>query len=222
MGDQTIAGGSVPADGIVRIYGDYSGDATLAYLQVQSGGQTCANNPPNTDFITVELANGGLSTSQGSFVELAVLGYEKIQLSTAAALGEGDRSYTVVIGEACAPPEHPFTAILSWDAGPGHTADLDINVWNNAGELVFVGNKQAMWGQLALEGKGPGPEIFVADDISQGPFTVKVEFFSGMPRDLEAKLRILRTVGGQATDESFTFVVSHPKDIAEIGVFTAE
>jgi hypothetical protein len=221
--NQIVAPDMLPADGIVRIAGDYDGTATLAYLQVQSGGQACPNLPPHTDAIPVEIVDGQLASSQGPFVELALTGgQQKIQLGTSEALGDGERSWVVELGEPCAPPAKPFTAILSWEAGPGQPADLDISVWNAAGELVFVGNKQAAWGKLALEGKGPGPEVFEADDMTQGPFTIKVEFFSGKPRDLEAKLRILRTVAGQATDESFTFVVSHPKDIAEIGVFTAE
>ena len=222
-GNQIVAPDMLPADGLVRIEGDYDGSATIAYLQVQTGGQACPNVPPHTDFIPVEIVDGKLASSVGPFVSLALTGgQQKIQLTTSAALGEGDRSWVVELGEPCAAPAHPFIATLSWEAGPGQPADLDISVWSGSGELVFVGNKQAAWGQLALEGKGPGPEVFQADDATQGPFTIKVEFFSGKPRDLEAKLRILRTVGGQAIDESFTFVVSHPKDIAEIGVFAAE
>jgi hypothetical protein len=87
---------------------------------------------------------------------------------------------------------------------------------------VFVGKKDAAWGRLAHECKGPGPEVFESDDASQGPFTIKVQFFSGKPRDIEGKLRVLRTLDGQARDESFTFVVHRPKDVAEIGVFAAQ
>lgn len=190
---------------------------------MQSGGQACPNLPPKTDFIAVELVDGHLAISQVAFLDLALTGgYQKLQLTTSQVLGEGERSFAVEIGEPCAPPAHAFIATLTWDAGPGQPADLDLNVWNAAGELVFVGNKQAAWGQLALEGKGPGPEVFVSDDVTQAPFLIKVQFFSGKPRDIEAKLRIQRTASGQVVDESFTALVQRPKDVAEVGVFSAE
>jgi hypothetical protein len=218
-----IAAEDVPADGLVRIQGSYDGSATRAYVQLQSGGTSCPNLPPHTDFIAVDLVDGHLASERGEYVELVLHGgYEKLQLSTSDALGEGERSFVVEVGEPCAPPEHAFVAILSWDAGPGQPADLDLVVWNGAGELVAVGQKDAAWGRLALEGKGPGPEVFEANDASQGPFTVKVQFFSGRPREIQGKLRVLRMLEGQLRDESFTFTVSRPKDVAVIGVFAAE
>jgi hypothetical protein len=220
--NQAIATTDVPSDGVLHVTAEYDGDASVGYLQVQSGGQSCPNLPPRTDYFPVSIVDGVVSSEEGPFVRLAALGgYQKIQLTTDAVLGEGDGSFVVEVGEPCAPPEFPFVATLSWDAGPGEPADLDLSVWNADGELVFVGNKQAAWGQLALDAKGPGPEVFVAEDADQGPFTVKVEFFSGKPRELEAKLRVQRTDGGQLIDDTFTFVVEHPKDVAEIGVFTA-
>jgi hypothetical protein len=221
-GNTLVAASDIPSDGIVHLTAAYDGEATTAYVQVQSGGQNCSSLPPSTDFIPVELVDGAIASQDGPFVALALTGgYQKIQLTTSDVLGEGESSFVVEIGEPCAPPEHPFMATLTWDAGPGAPADLDLSVWNGSGELVFVGNKQAAWGQLALDAPGPGPEVFIADDASQGPFTVKVEFFSGKPRDLEAKLRVQRTEGGAFIDDSFTFIVKKPKDIAEIGVFTA-
>lgn len=218
-----IAADAIPDDGVIRIHAKYTGSATTAYIQVQSGGQNCPNLPPHTDFIAVALDAGALASDQGDYIELVLHGgYEKIQLSTSEVLGEGDQSFTVEIGDACAAPQHAFVAILSWDAGPGQPADLDLDVWNANGDLLCVGKKDAAWGRLAHEGKGPGPEVFETDDATQGPFTIKVQFFSGKPRDIEGKLRILRTVNGQARDESFTFVVHRPKDVAEIGVFEAQ
>ncbi|HET6583162.1 MAG TPA: carboxypeptidase-like regulatory domain-containing protein [Nannocystaceae bacterium] len=220
--NQALPAASIPADGIVRLTAELDGDATSAYLQVQSGGQACPNLPPRTDFIPIEIVDGAIAGQDGPFVELALHGgYQKLQVTTSPVLGEGDGSFAIAIGEPCAPPAFPLVATLTWEAGPGQPADLDLSVWNGAGELVFVGDKQAAWGQLALDAKAPGPEVFVAEDASQGPFTVKVEFFSGKPRDLEAKLRVQRIDGGQLIDDTFTFVVTKPKDIAEIGVFTA-
>jgi hypothetical protein len=213
---------SIPEDKRVRVFGDYTGEATTAYVLLQSGASACSDFTPRTDYTAVALVDGQLATDKGQFVELALHGgCQQIQLSTSDVLGEGERSFVVAVGDRCAPPEHPFTAILTWDAGPGQPADLDLNVWNAAGELLFVGSKQSAWGNLE-EGKGPGPEVFRSDDVSQGPFTIKVQFFSGKPRDIEAKVRIIRNVAGAELDDSYVGIVSHPKDVTEIGVFASQ
>ena len=221
--NQVISAMAIPPDGLVRVFGTFAGDAATAFVQVQSGSQRCADMPPRTDYISVDIADGSLVTSAGNYLELALHGgQQKVLLSTSDVASEGDRSFLVEIGDECAPPPHPFVATLTWDAGPGEPADLDLSVWNAAGELVFVGNKQAAWGRLVHEGKGPGPEVFESDDVGQGPFTVKVQFFSGRPRDVEGKLRIIRSVGGELLDDTFVFTVSRPKDVAEIGVFASQ
>jgi hypothetical protein len=222
-GSQKISASLLPADGRVRIAAEYAGSAQTAFVQIQTGGPTCVDAPPRTDFIGVPIASGRLATEQGAFLELALSGgYEKLLLSTSDVLGQGERSFAVEIGEPCAPPRHPFTAILTWDAGPGQPADLDLNVWNAAGDIVFVGKKQAAWGRLAQEGKGPGPETFESDDVASGPYTIKVQFFSGRPRAIRGKVRVLRVVGGKLLDDTFGFEVDHPKDVAEIGVFASQ
>jgi hypothetical protein len=215
------------ADRLVRVQADYDGADTDAFLHVQSGSQLCPELPPTTDSIPIRIEGGAIVSDAGDFLELSLTGgYQKLQLSTSEIAGEptaDGQSFTIEVGDAmaCAPPADPFIATLSWDAGPGEPADLDLSIWNAAGELVFVGSKQAAWGQLALEAKGPGPEVFVATDAAQGPFTVKVTFFSGKPRDIAAKLRIQRSVGGVALDDTFTVNVAKPKDVAEAGVFSA-
>jgi len=220
--DQRIAGKDIPEDGVVRVYGKYSGSAETAYVQVQSGSQKCARLRPRTDFIPVTLEEGVLASSEEDYVELVLHGgCQKIQLSTSNVLGAGERSFIVDIGDRCAPPRHAFVAILTWDGGRRRHADLDLSVWNGQGELVHVGRKQARWGWLRRHGRGPGPEVFVSNDALEGPFTVKVQFFSGRPREVRGKLRILRTVDGEARDETFAFTVRKPKDVVEIGVFPA-
>jgi len=222
--DARIEDAQIPEDGVVRVYGMYSGSATDAFVQVQSGGQKCARLPPRTDFIEATLGDdGALQSSDGDYVELVLHGgCQKIQLSTSEALGEGERSHIVDIGDRCAPPRSAFIAILTWNAGRRRPADLDLNVWNAAGELVFVGRKQTRWGRLRRHGRGPGPEVFIADDASEGPFTVKVQFFSGRPRIVTGKLRVFRTVDGRFRDETFRFTLNRPKDVAEIGVFSTD
>jgi hypothetical protein len=213
---------AVPADGIVRVYGDYGGAAQKAFVQVQSGGASCANSPPRTDFVTVKLAGGQIATDKGGFVELALHGgYQRIQLSTSETLGVGERSFVVELGAPCAPPAHAFTAILTWDAGPEGSVDLDLNVWNSKRKGVCVGHRQEAWGKLR-HSKGPGPEVFESDNVAQGPFTIKVQSFCGPAGAIQGKLRVIRTLRGQLLDESFVFSVSRPGDVAELGVFAAE
>jgi hypothetical protein len=217
-----VTGAALPADGIIRVYGDFSGAAAKAYVQVQSGGASCANSPPRTDFVPVDIADGKLATDKGGFLELALHGgYQRLQLSTSNTLGAGERSFVVQFGEPCAPPAHAFTAILTWDAGHGQPIDLDLNVWNGDGNSLCVGRKQSRWGQLR-ESKCPGPEVFESDDASAGPFTVKVQSFCGKPRTIQGKVRIIRRSGGQLLDTSYAFNIAQPGDVAEIGVFRAE
>ncbi len=220
--NQVVAAAALPADGIVRIYGDYGGTATKVYVQVQSGGRSCANFPPRTDFITVDVVGGQLATDKGGFLELALHGgYQRVQLSTSETLGVGDRSFVIEFGEPCAPPAHAFTAILTWDAGVREPTDLDLSIWNGAGRVLCVGSKQSAWGQLR-DGQSPGPEVFESDDVSEGPFTIKVQFFCGRPRAIAGKVRIIRTLSGQLVDDTYSFTVNGPKDVAEIGVFAGE
>jgi hypothetical protein len=213
---------AVPADGVVRIYGNYVGVATKVYIQVQSGGASCANSPPRTDFVAANIVGGELLTDKGGFVELALHGgQQRIQLSTSETLGVGERSFVAELGAPCAPPAHAFTAILTWDAGLDGSVDLDLNVWNATKKGVCVGHQQEAWGKLR-HSKGPGPEVFESDDVAQGPFTIKVQSFCGPPRPVQGKLRIIRTIQGQLLDESYVFSVARPRDVAEIGVFAAE
>ncbi len=220
--NQVVTSAALPADGIVRIYGNYGGSATKVYVQVQSGGRACANSPPRTDFITVDVVGGQLATDKGGFLELKLHGgYQRVQLSTSDTLGAGERSFVIEFGQPCAPPAHKFTAILTWDAGFGDPVDLDMSIWNSGGNVLCVGSKQRAWGQLR-EGQSPGPEVFESDDVSQGPFTIKVQFFCGRPRPISGKVRVIRTVGGQLVDDTYSFTVNRPKEVAEIGVFVGE
>ena len=63
--NQVVTAAALPADGIVRIYGDYGGSATKVYVQVQSGGRSCANAPPRTDFIAVDVVGRPAVDGQG-------------------------------------------------------------------------------------------------------------------------------------------------------------
>ncbi len=216
-----IAASAIPASGLARVYGSYTGSADKAFVHVQTGGTNCLGLPPRTDYFTVGIVDGKIANG---YLEIYLHGgYQKIALSTSATLGQGDKSFVIEVGEPCKFPTHPFVATMSWDAGPGQPADLDLNVWNAAGDLVYIGRKDAAWGQLAREGRsGPGPEIFYGDDASAGPFTIKVLFFSGKPRAIEGKVRIVRILDNILHDDSFTFTVDRPKDVAEIGVFASQ
>jgi hypothetical protein len=217
-----VSAAALPADGVVRVYGDYGGSATKVFVQVQSGGSSCANFPPRTDYIPVDVVGGQIATDKGAYLELALHGgYQRIQLTTSDSLGVGERSFVIQFGEPCAPPAHAFTAILTWDCGVGDPVDLDLSIWNGAGRALCTGSKQSAWGQLR-DGKSPGPEVFESDDVSQGPFTIKVQFFCGRPRPVAGKVRIIRTLAGQLVDETFAFSLDRPKVVAEVGVFAGE
>ena len=220
--DARIAGKDIPEDGIVRVYAKYGGSAETVYLQLQSGSKRCAKLRPRTDFFEAEIEGGALVSEDGDYVELMLHGgCQKLQLSTSSVLGQGERSFVIDIGDSCAPPRDVFVAILTYDGGRRKRADLDLNVWDKSGELVHVGHRRARWGWLRRHGRG-GPEVFIGQAASDGPFTIKVTFFSGRPRDVNGKVRILRFANGTLRDETFRFTVRKPKDVAEIGVFSVE
>jgi hypothetical protein len=220
--NDSVGAAAIPDDRIVRVYGDYDGSATQVFVQVQSGGSSCANFPPRTDYIPVNVVGGQITSDKGPYLELALHGgYQRIQLTTSDSLGVGERSFVIQFGEPCAPPAHAFTAILTWDCGVGDPVDLDLSIWNGEGRSLCTGRKDSGWGQLR-DGKSPGPEVFWSDDVSQGPFTIKVQFFCGRPRPVAGKVRIIRTLAGQLVDETFAFTLDRPKVAAEIGVFRGE
>ena len=122
-------------------------------------------------------------------------------------------------------PRFPFIALLTWAAGRrvGRSADLDLNVWNASGQLVYVGNPKWPWGRFRHHwGRGPGPEVFASFDAAQGPLTIKVQYFAGKPRPVHGKVRIIRLVGGDVSDRTFAFTVNRPKDVVEIGKFATQ
>lgn len=220
--DARIESKDIPEDGLVRVYAKFGGMAETVYLQLQSGGQRCAKLRPRTDFMEAEIENGVLVSEETDYVELMLHGgCQKLQLSTSKVLGQGERSFLVDIGDRCAPPRDVFVAILTYEGGRRFRADLDLNVWDKSGELVHVGRRRTRWGWMRRHGRG-GPEVFVGHAASDGPFTVKVQFFSGRPRDVNGKVRILRFANGTLRDETFRFTVRRPKDVAEIGVFSVE
>jgi len=92
-------------------------------------------------------------------------------------------------------------------------------VWNGQGELVYIGQKSATGCRLALEGKGPGPEVFIADNLEQGPFTMKVLFFAGRHREVQGKLRVIRTTPEATRDDTYGFTLRMRREVVEIGVF---
>jgi hypothetical protein len=220
--DARIAGKDIPEDGIVRVHAKFGGSAETAYVHLQSGSKRCAKLRPRTDFFEADIEDGALVSEDGDYVELMLHGgCQKLQLSTSNVLGQGERSFVVDIGDSCAPPRDVFVAILTYDGGRRQRADLDLNVWDQSGELVHVGRRRARWGWLRRHGRG-GPEVFIGQAASDGPFTIKVTFFSGRPRDVHGKVRILRFANGTLRDETFRFTVRKPKDVAEIGVFSVE
>ncbi len=212
---------SVAAGSIVRVYGEYEGDAKTAYVMVQTGGQTCENFPPKIDFIEVPIIDGKLSGGKGDFIEVYIYGgFMKIQLTTSQTNGEGDRSMLVTYGDECQPPENPLVVILSWNKEEGKQIDIDLHVWNTDGDQCYYGAKSRDWGNLNLDDRvGPGPEVFTGTDADAGPFTIKTRYFSGSGA-VDCKVRVIKySAEDGISDNSFTFTIATPREIAEVGVF---
>ncbi|HEU4538010.1 MAG TPA: carboxypeptidase-like regulatory domain-containing protein, partial [Polyangiaceae bacterium] len=78
-GEQAIVASAVPENNLVRLYAQYQGSATRGYIMVQSGSADCAEAPPRTDYIAIDLSNNQVATAKGDFVELYLhKGFQKI------------------------------------------------------------------------------------------------------------------------------------------------
>ncbi|RJO67226.1 MAG: hypothetical protein C4523_10065 [Myxococcales bacterium] len=207
---------------VVRVYGEYDGDATVAYVMVQTGSQKCLNFEPKIDYLEVPIADGKLAGGKGDFVEVYLYGgYMKIQLTTSNVNGEGDRSMLVEVGNECELPSAPLTVILSWTVGEGQNADIDLHAWNKDEEQCYYANKNPGWGALDIDDRrGPGPEVFQASDAAAGPFTVKVRYYSGGISPVQCKVRVIKNSASEGfSDTSYTFDLANPRDIFEVGYF---
>ncbi len=210
---------------ILRVYGSYTGDEKDAYVMVQTGSQSCGDFEPKLDVIQVPLVDSSLQGGKGDYVEVYNYGgYMKISLTTNPANGEGDRSFVVEVGEECQKPEQPFTAILTWEVEQEDRIDIDLHVWNAAEEQCYYGSKKKDWGELDLDDrKGPGPEVFTVlpGHEADGPYIIKARYFSGRSDAVNCKVRIIRVLPtGGVEDKSYTFTLTTPKEVYDIGQFT--
>lgn len=224
--NKTVSNQLVQANSIVRVYGEYTGEQTSAFVMVQTGSSACGEGmEPKIDYIEVPIIDGKLNGGKGDFLEVYLYGgYMKVQLSTSNINGEGERSNVVEFGEACLAPENPLTVILSWNVpdDPSMRADVDLHAWNAAEEQVYYARKVRPWGQLDVDDrKGPGPEVFTVTPSggNVGPITIKVRYFAGRISPVQCKVRVIHWNGSNITDRSYEFELVNPRDIFEVGVF---
>jgi hypothetical protein len=226
--NQVVPRAALPPDGRVRVVAEYTGPSPKAFLQVQSGGSSCtdASLKPSTDYLGIPISNKQLGGADGDFMDRVMHGG---QISDNPALGQGERSFTIDIGDRCSKPAQALVAYLYWDGGKDDPVDLDLNIWNGKGQHVFVGFKNSSWGALRQHTRAPGPEVFASAAYgtalqgNQGPYNMKVVFFSGKPRPVEGRLYLVRLLPGKVVSRTtYKFVLNKPNDVAEIGVFDAD
>ncbi len=225
--ENQVLGAQVVQDNtLVRVYGEYSGAETTAYVMVQTGSMACDGMEPKIDYVEVPIVDGKLNGGKGDYFEVYLYGgYMKVQLSTSNINGEGERSTVVEFGDNCMAPENPLTVILSWtipEDDPTARADIDLHAWNADGEQCYYGRKIQSWGQLDVDDRrGPGPEVFTVtpDGQGNGPITIKVRYFSGRIQPVPCKVRVIHWDGTTLNDNSYEFELSEPREIFEVGVF---
>ncbi|MGQ9630353.1 MAG: hypothetical protein ACUVXI_08590 [bacterium] len=124
-----------------------------------------------------------------------------------------NHSHLVILNSNLVRERIPVTIILSWDTPD----DLDLRVWNNAGEEAWFGNKKIETGALGSDVLGGyGPEIFVGNGTS---YTIRVNYWRGTGTPT-ASVRVIqpRPEGG-TSDKMFTHTFTREGewwDVAEI------
>ncbi|MFZ4738249.1 MAG: hypothetical protein ACOYM9_20000 [Bradymonadia bacterium] len=239
LADASAAGARVEASAalalngaVVRILGevaDTSGD-TIAYLRVQHGDSHCmpVDLAPKVDEYPLTLRNGKIYSDKGDFQEFVVTGgYQQFQLDLDMEVGNGNESNLVTIADRCAPSVPPSNLIVTvtWDKP---LVDIDLHVWNSAGEQTFYGSRfegtrrRSSYGRIDTDDRnGYGPEAFTLDpSVTSGVFTIRANFFSGLDANAPAnvQVRVVRKVANGWSDETFTGSVSR-RGWVDLGLF---
>jgi uncharacterized protein YfaP (DUF2135 family) len=163
---------------------------------------------------TVELsnANGARSPYPGTEAVLTLNGAEK---TVTVSAGSFDETISVASGEnvirlransaegntGVSAPLRVFgdfvganiEITLTWNSP---TSDLDLHVWNPAGEESYYGHKQITDGFLDIDDQeGYGPETFTSNAAMQGTYAVKVQRYS-MDRDTVSDATVQIQING--------------------------
>ncbi len=135
-----------------------------------------------------------ITVSSGSFSETLSItsGPNRIRLRANSAAGNtGESAELVVFGDFAAPD---IEITLTWNTP---TSDLDLHVWNPAGEESYFSNKSISDGYLDIDDQeGFGPETFTSTTATSGRYTVKVKCYS-LDRDVTSDATVQVQIEGR-------------------------
>jgi uncharacterized protein YfaP (DUF2135 family) len=135
-----------------------------------------------------------ITVSSGSFSETLSItsGLNRIRLRANSAAGNTGESAEIVLFGDFAAPDIEIT--LTWNTP---TADLDLHVWNPAGEESYYSHKSISDGYLDIDDtEGFGPETFTSTTASSGRYTVKVKCYS-LDRDVSSDATVQVQIKGR-------------------------
>ena len=217
---------------VIRITGQLDGamGEGTAFLRVQHGDSHCADSgyAPKVDEYKVKLLNGKVVSDKGEFQEFVLTGgYQQFQLDVNDVVGDGNESHLITVADRCDPATPPRNLIvtLTWD---NDQTDLDLHVWNQDNDHTFYGSnhegqrRQSSFAKIDIDDRfGFGPEVFELNDgIDTGTYTVRANFFSGLPNRSPAnvQVRVQRKVAVGWADETFTASITR-RGWVDIGIF---
>ncbi len=148
----------------------------------------------NTAVLTLNGVEREITVSSGSFSETLSItsGPNRIRLRANSAAGNtGESAELVVFGDFTAPD---IEITLTWNTP---TSDLDLHVWNPAGEESYFSNKSISDGYLDIDDQeGFGPETFTSTTATSGRYTVKVKCYS-LDRDVTSDATVQVQIKGR-------------------------
>lgn len=204
---------------VLLVRGRLEGATGRAFLRIQTGASSCSEQEATTELLPVELdADGRVVSEKGDYQAIPLTGgYQVLQLAstdTADALV----SHRITIGTRCALPGNELKVIMSWDTDGD---DVDLHVWNGAGEETAWTSLTSSYGAQDLDDVwGFGPEVFTSNEGHTGDsYSVRVHYFRGGERP-NVTLRVLQTDGTCLVDETFVVTLTESWQWIDVGNFT--
>ena len=125
----------------------------------------------------------------------------------------------VVDGVSKLPVKRSLSMVLTWE---DPSADVDLHVHENNGkEHVWYRERESKNGGLLYYDitDGYGPEIYVLGSGPVGEYVVGVVYYSGMQKNLKAKLTVLRNAGApNETRTTYDVVLPEANSDVSLGV----
>jgi uncharacterized protein YfaP (DUF2135 family) len=171
-------------DNVVRLSGTVE-------LEEAAGGRSPFTG--NHAVLTLNGVEREITVSSGSFDETLSIaaGGNRIRLRANSETGNTGESPEIVVFGDFTPPDIEIT--LTWNTP---TSDLDLHVWNPAGEESYYYHKSISDGYLDIDDQeGFGPETFTSTDALAGAYTVKVYCYS-LDRDAYADATVQLQIKG--------------------------